>query len=98
MLGAGLLPWCWSLDVLLFFISRHLENTFLVFVSSLNLHTLKGNVPTNRQFVTNVAVNTCHSTNIVVEYCSVVDPDPDPGSGSVLDPYSIGPLDPDPDP
>jgi hypothetical protein len=29
---------------------------------------------------------------------SVVDPDPDPGSGSVLDPYSIGPLDPDPDP
>jgi hypothetical protein len=22
--------------------------------------------------------------------------DPDPGSGSVLDPYSIGPLDPDP--
>jgi hypothetical protein len=24
--------------------------------------------------------------------------DPDPGSGSVLDPYSIGPLDPDPDP
>jgi hypothetical protein len=30
--------------------------------------------------------------------CSVVDPDPDPGSGSVLDPYSIGPLDPDPDP
>ncbi len=29
---------------------------------------------------------------------SVVDPDPDPGSGSVLDPYSIGQLDPDPDP
>jgi hypothetical protein len=24
--------------------------------------------------------------------------DPDPGPGSVLDPYSIGPLDPDPDP
>jgi hypothetical protein len=24
--------------------------------------------------------------------------DPDPGSGSGLDPYSIGPLDPDPDP
>ncbi len=24
--------------------------------------------------------------------------DPDPGSGSVLDPYSIRPLDPDPDP
>ena len=29
---------------------------------------------------------------------SVVDPDPDPGPGSVLDPYSIGPLDPDPYP
>jgi hypothetical protein len=24
--------------------------------------------------------------------------DPDPGSGSVLDPYSIGSVDPDPDP
>ncbi len=31
-----------------------------------------------------------------VAVSSVVDPDP--GSGSVLDPYSIGPLDPDPDP
>ncbi len=29
---------------------------------------------------------------------SVVDPDPDPGSGSVLDPYSTGTVDPDPDP
>ncbi len=27
---------------------------------------------------------------------SVVDPDPDPGSGSVLDPYSTGTVDPDP--
>ncbi len=26
-----------------------------------------------------------------------MDPDPDPGSGSVLDPYSIGRLDPDPE-
>ncbi len=25
-----------------------------------------------------------------------MDPDPDPGSGSVLDPYSIGSVDPDP--
>jgi hypothetical protein len=52
--------------------SRHLENTgtFLVFVSSLHLHTgiLKGNVPTKKQCAANMAVNTCHSTKIVVEY------------------------------
>jgi len=35
-----------------------------------------------------------HPSGLMGLKSSVVDPDP--GSGSVLDPYSIGPLDPDP--
>ncbi len=45
-----------------------------------------------------LAVYSCAHGAQFDDLTSVVDPDPDPGSGSVLDPYSIGPLDPDPDP
>ncbi len=41
-------------------------------------------------------VNRLEIQSVMLVFSSVVDPDP--GSGSVLDPYSIGPLDPDPDP
>ena len=42
--------------------------------------------------------NVRRSYSLKAKLSRVVDPDPDPESGSRLDPYSIGSVDPDPDP
>jgi hypothetical protein len=47
-----------------------------------------------RDILAQIRIQLLSSLNLRMQKSSVVDPDP--GSGSVLDPNSIGPLDPDP--